>query len=115
MQVGEGQHPKFTRRGSTICSEEVVSLVQAVLGASIKVETIHGKENLKIPAGTQSGTVFTLKGQGAPSVRSEALGDHKVKIVLRTPEKLGKRERELYEELAKEGKIEVEKGGFRLF
>jgi molecular chaperone DnaJ len=85
------------------------------LGAEVRIDTIHGKETLKIPAGTQNGTEFVLKGKGAPSIRSEKLGDHKVTIYVKVPDKLSKKERELYETLAVESGVDVKTGGFSLF
>ncbi len=112
LHISVAPHPKFSREGKTIYSSELIPLVQAVLGATIKVDTIHGKENLKIPAGTQDGTVLTIKGKGSPSLKSDSLGDHKVTLHLKIPEKLTKKERELYEQLASEGGNEVNKGGW---
>lgn len=105
-------HPKFSREGKTIFSSESIPFLQAVLGSTLKVDTVHGKVTLKVPAGTQSGTPFTLKGKGAPSIRSEDLGDHTVTLHLKTPDKLSRREKELYEELAKEGGLEVNNKGW---
>jgi molecular chaperone DnaJ len=105
-------HQKFSREGRTIYSVEEIHLLQAVLGATLKVDTIHGKEELKIPSGTQSGTEFNLKGKGAPSLRTEKLGDHKVTVSVKVPEKLSKAEKEMYGKLAAEGKIDVKEGGF---
>lgn len=115
LHISVAPHPKFSREERTIFSTETIPLVQAVMGATIKVDTIHGKESLKIPAGTQDGTELTLKGKGSPSLRSDSLGDHKVTIRVKVPEKLSRKERELYEQLAKEAGVEVNKGGFGLF
>ncbi len=115
LHISVAPHPKFSREERTIFSTEAIPLVQAVMGATIKVDTIHGKESLKIPAGTQDGTELTLKGKGSPSLRSDTLGDHKVTIHVKIPEKLSRKERELYEQLAKEAGVEVNKGGFGLF
>ncbi|MFA5855359.1 MAG: molecular chaperone DnaJ [Candidatus Gracilibacteria bacterium] len=112
LHITVSPHPKFSREGKTIFSVESVPLVQAVLGAEVKVDTVYGKVSLKIPAGTQNGAEFMLKGKGAPSLRSEMLGDHKVTVFVRVPEKLTRRERELYEGLAGEASVEVNKGGF---
>ena len=110
LHITVAQHPKFLREGKTIYSEETIPLVQGVLGATIKVDTIHGKEALKVPAGTQGGTVLTLKGKGSPSLKSDSLGDHKVTLHLKVPEKLSKKEKELYEQLAEAAGVEVTKG-----
>lgn len=111
LLVRVADHPKFHREGHTIYSREDIHLLQGVLGATVTVDTIHGKAELKIPAGTQSGTEFTLKSKGAPTLRSETLGDHKVTIQVRTPKKLTKREKELYTDLADEAGVDVNKGG----
>jgi molecular chaperone DnaJ len=112
LHITVATHPKFSREAKTIYSSETIPLVQAVLGATIKVDTIHGKESLKVPAGTQDGTVLTIKGKGAPSLKSESLGDHKVTLHLKVPEKLTKKERELYEALAESMGVDVSKGGW---
>ena len=108
-------HPRFSRSGKTIYSTEEIKLLHAVLGGTVKVETVHGKVDLKIPSGTQSGTVFTVRGKGAPTIRSEKLGDHEVTVNIAIPKKLNKKEKELYAQLAKESGIEVEEGGFSIF
>lgn len=115
LHVTVDSHTKFSREGKTIYSSEIIPIAQAVLGASLKVDTVHGRETLKVPASTQDGAVLTLKGKGAPSLKSDALGDHKVTIHVKIPEKVSKKEREIYEELARETGVEVNKGGFALF
>ncbi|MDP1706658.1 MAG: molecular chaperone DnaJ, partial [bacterium] len=112
LHISVAEHPKFSREGRTIYSAETIPLVQAVLGATIKVDTIHGKESLKVPAGTQDGTVLTIKGKGSPSLKSDSPGDHKLTLHLKVPEKLTKKEKELYEQLAEGAGVEVSKGGF---
>ncbi|MBU0981861.1 molecular chaperone DnaJ [Patescibacteria group bacterium] len=104
-------HNKFTRDGRTIFSEETVPLLKAVLGGEIKVDTVHGKEELNIPAGTQSETEFTIKGKGAPSVRTDKLGDHIVKVKIQIPTKLSKKEKELYRELSVVSGVKVKTDG----
>ena len=71
------------------------------------VKTIHGEVKLKIPAGTESETVFKLKGYGVQRVNASTKGDHFVKVVIDVPQKLSKREKELYEELAKESGLDI--------
>lgn len=116
INIHVAPHLKFSRDGRTLFSTESIPFLQAVLGAEIKVETVHGKVDLKIPAGTQSGTEFTLKGQGSPSLRSDAPGDHKVTIQLETPRKLSKEEKALYRELAEKAGIPVDaESGFGFF
>lgn len=91
-------HKKFTREGDIILSEEHVSMVEAALGTEIDVDTVDGKVRMKIPAGTQSGTDFKLSKHGVPHLRSEARGAHIVSIIVDTPTKLSKKQRELLEE-----------------
>lgn len=91
-------HKKFTREGDLILSEEHVSMVDAALGTEIDVETVDGKVRMKIPAGTQSGTDFKLTGHGVPHLRSERRGAHIVSILVDTPTKLSKKQKELLEQ-----------------
>lgn len=91
-------HKKFTREGDLILSEEHVSMVEAALGTEIDVETVDGMVRMKIPAGTQSGTDFKLSGHGVPHLRSDSRGAHIVQIIVDTPTKLSKKQRELLEQ-----------------
>ncbi|HKR82454.1 MAG TPA: molecular chaperone DnaJ [Candidatus Saccharimonadales bacterium] len=94
-------HKKFTRESDLILSEEHVSMVQAALGTEIDVETVDGPVRMKIPAGTQSGTDFKLSGHGVPHLRGATRGAHIVTIVVDTPTKLSKKQRELLESFDK--------------
>lgn len=93
-------HKKFTREGDIILSEERVSMVEAALGTEIDVETVDGMVRMKVPAGTQSGTDFKLSQHGVPHLRSDARGAHIVSIVVETPTKLSKKQKELLEQFA---------------
>ena len=77
-------HPVFARRGADLDRELAVTLGEALLGAEVPVATLRGKVLLKIPAGTQSGRVFRLKGQGMPRLNGEGSGDlyAKARVVL---------------------------------
>ncbi len=90
-------HKKFTREGDLILSEEHIGMVDAALGCEIDVETVDGVVTMKVPGGTQSGTDFKLSGHGVPHLRSDARGAHIVSIVVDTPTKLSKKQRELLE------------------
>ncbi len=92
-------HKKFTREGDLILSEEHISFSDAALGAEIDVETVDGVVRMKVPAGTQGGTDFKLSGHGVPHLRSEKRGAHIVSIVVDTPTKLSKKEKDLFEAL----------------
>lgn len=89
---------KFTREGDLILSEEKISMIDAALGTEIEVETIDGPLTMKIPAGTQSHTDFKLSGHGVPHLRAERRGAHIVTIVVETPTRLSKKQRELLEQ-----------------
>jgi molecular chaperone DnaJ len=97
-------HKKFTREGDIILSEEHISMVDAALGTEIDVETIDGMVRMKIPAGTQSGADFKLSGHGVPHLRSDSRGPHIVGIIVDTPTKLTKKQKELLEEFKGSGK-----------
>jgi molecular chaperone DnaJ len=101
------EHPLFTRQDSDIVCEVPVSFPQAALGAEIDVPTLQGKIKMKIPHGTQSGTVFRLRGKGAPDLRGRGPGDELVRVVVETPRKLTSRQRELLEEFARSSGEEV--------
>lgn len=89
---------KFTREGDLILSEEHISMVDAALGTEIDVETVDGVVTMKVPAGTQSGTDFKLSGHGVPHLRSDARGAHIVSVIVDTPTKLTKKQKDLLEE-----------------
>ena len=94
------EHELFERQGANLYSAVPVTFAQAALGAEIKVKTLDGEENLKIPAGTQTGTVFRLKSHGMPSLNGRGRGDLFVAASLITPKTLTKEQRKLLEQLA---------------
>jgi len=77
-----------------------INVAQATLGAEIDVPTVDGKSKLNIPAGTQPGKVFTLKGKGSPHVRSNGRGDQLIMVNVEVPTHLTPEQRKLFEELA---------------
>lgn len=90
-------HKKFTREGDLILSEEHIGMVEAALGTEIDVDTVDGSIRMKVPAGTQSGTDFKLSNHGVPHLQRETRGAHIVSIIVDTPTKLTKRQKELLE------------------
>lgn len=90
-------HKHFTREGDIILSDEKIGMVEAALGTEIDVETVDGTVRMKIPAGTQSNTDFKLSGHGVPHMNSDRRGPHIVNIIVETPVKLSKKQRELLE------------------
>src|SRR2546426_7368034 len=95
------EHPLFAREGSDVVCEVPLSFAQAALGAEIDVPTLDGPARVKIPAGTQSGHVFRLKGHGIPDLNGYGRGDEIIRVVVETPHKLSPRQRELLEEFAR--------------
>jgi molecular chaperone DnaJ len=93
-------HSLFERQGDDIFCQTPISFTQAALGARIDVPTLEGKETLTIPRGTQSGTLFRLRGAGMPRLKGHGRGDQVIQVVVKTPTNLTKRQEELLKELA---------------
>ncbi len=91
---------KFVRDGANVVTESVVSVPQIVLGDTVEVETVWGKVSLKVPTGTDPGTLIRIKEKGLPHLRGAGKGDHFVRIKLDVPKKLSVEEKKLYEQLA---------------
>lgn len=96
------EHPVFKRQGDDIYCDVPVTFPQAALGTELKVPTLEGEEKLRIPEGTQSGTVFRLRGKGVLNLNGMGRGDQLVRINVTTPSRLTRRQRELLEQLAEE-------------
>lgn len=92
----------FERRGNDIFSEEFITISQAVLGGEKDIQTIDGEVKLKIPAGTSSGQDFRLSGKGVPFLHEHGRGDQIVKLTIKIPKHLNKKQKELLEELGRE-------------
>jgi molecular chaperone DnaJ len=94
-------HKFFKRRENDLLLNLDINIAQATLGAEVSVPTIDGEETLKIPAATQPGKVFKLKGKGVPQLRrKDHRGDQLVLVNVEIPSKLTKEQRELFERLA---------------
>ncbi|MCM3663949.1 molecular chaperone DnaJ [Mesobacillus subterraneus] len=93
-------HEFFERDGDDIYCEMPITFVQASLGDEVEVPTVHGKIKLKVPAGTQTGTKFRLKGKGVPNVRGYGTGDQHVIVKIVTPTKLSEKQKQLLREFA---------------
>ena len=97
-----GSHPFFQREGADLHCRVPVSMVMAAVGGEFEVPTIDGsKTKVKIPEGTQSGRRFRLQGKGMPVLRARQSGDMYVQVVVETPQKLTKKQRELLAEFDK--------------
>lgn len=100
-------HKFFERDGDDVILDQPISFVQAALGAEIEVPTLDGPVKLKIPEGTQTGTIFRLRGKGIPHLRGYGRGDQHVKVYVAVPRRLGEKQRQLLREFAKLGGDEV--------
>lgn len=95
-------HPIFQRVESDLLYEMPISITQAALGHEAEVPTLNGKAKMKIPPGTQTGSIFRLRGKGMPRLHGVGSGDMHVKVKVKTPAELTARQRHLLEELAAE-------------
>lgn len=99
-------HKQFVRDGNNIHITIPISAIDATLGATVEVPTVYGDETLEIPAGTQYGQQFRIKGKGVKSIRGD-IGDQYVEIKIEIPKKVSHEEKELYEKLRKVHKNET--------
>jgi molecular chaperone DnaJ len=95
------EHEHFERQGNNLYASVPVSFAQAALGAEIGVKTLNGEQPLKVPAGTQTGTVFRVRGQGMPVLGGRGRGDLFVSVSVVTPRSLTREQRKVLEQLAK--------------
>jgi molecular chaperone DnaJ len=94
------EHEVFERQGNNLYASIPVTFAQAALGAEVSVPTLDAQQNLKVPAGTQTGTVFRLKGHGMPALGGRGRGDLYVSVTVVTPTTLTREQRKLLEQLA---------------
>lgn len=94
-------HDFFTRNNSDIICEIPISFIQAALGDEIKVPTLNGKKKLIIPKGTQPGDVFRFQGEGMPSLKNGSRGDQYIRVAIKTPTHLSKKQESLLKEFSK--------------
>lgn len=92
------EHPLFRREEQNVIVEVPISFAQAALGAEIEVPTLRGAEKLKVPAGSQPGQAFKLKGKGIPHLRGTGIGDQICRVVVEVPAKLSSKQKELLRE-----------------
>lgn len=95
---------KFHREGNDILTEKQISISQAIVGATVDIETVHGSVKIKIPAGTQPDALIRIKGKGVPKVRGGGNGNHFVRVKIQIPSKISARQKELLEEFEEESK-----------
>jgi DnaJ-class molecular chaperone len=114
LQTAIEPHPSFERSGSDLVAILDVPLTQAVLGTEVDVRTLDGTERVKVPAGTQPGTVIRLRGQGVPNLGRRGRGDLFLTVQVVVPEHLKREERGLVERLAELRSEDAKKNEARL-
>ncbi len=102
-------HKIFKREGNSILYDLPINFAQAALGAEVIVPTLYGDEKLKIPPGSQTGQIFKLRGKGVANLNRIGRGDEIIRLVVVTPEKLSKKQKQLLEELAETFEKDEEK------
>lgn len=98
VEIQVKSHDVFTRDGSNLYCDVPISFVTASLGGDLEVPTLEGKASLKVPEGTQTGQQFRLRGKGVKSVRGGAVGDLVCRVILETPVKLSKKQKDLLQQ-----------------
>lgn len=94
-------HEFLQRDGNDLVAIVPISFTQAALGTTIDVPSLNGTRRLKIPSGTQYGSIFRIKGQGLPDIRTHRTGDQLVQVIIETPTKLNSEQEKLLMEFAK--------------
>lgn len=97
--IEEEAHPQLHRDGLNVAFDLHISIPEAVFGTQVEVPTIDGRAKIKIPAGTQSGKIFRLKGKGFPNVNSYEKGDQLIQVNVWTPQHISASEKEILEKL----------------
>jgi len=105
------EHEEFERQGSNLYEAVPITFAQAALGADIMVKTLEGEEKVKVPMGTQTGTVFRLKGKGMPQLGGRGKGDLFVSVSVVTPTSLTREQRRLLEQLSEVENKDLESKG----
>lgn len=103
-------HKFFEREGNDVYCEIPITFVQAALGAEIDVPTLDGNVKMKVPEGTQTSTVFRLRGHGIPYRRGSGRGDQHVRVVVATPTKLSDKQKELLREFGESASEQQQMG-----
>ncbi|HEX5515838.1 MAG TPA: molecular chaperone DnaJ [Gammaproteobacteria bacterium] len=109
VQIMVKAHPIFTREGADLRCEVPISIVLATLGGELEVPTLDGRATIQVPAGTQSGKAFRLRGKGVTPVRGGAPGDLLCRVQLETPVNLTREQKELLQQFAETLKAGGEK------
>ena len=108
-------HPQFMRDGTTVLYEQPISFYQAAMGAELEIPTIDGKVKYSLPAGTQTGTTFRLRGKGIPELRGRGRGDQYVTVKVKVPTSLNAEQKEALNAFGAAMGETVVEGGVRGF
>lgn len=100
-------HSLFQRQGTDVICEIPITFVQAALGSELDIPTLDGKVKYTIPEGTQTGTVFKIKGKGIPFIRGNGRGDQYLKVNVEVPQRLNERQKEILREFAEQSGDDV--------
>ena len=95
VEISVRDHPIFTREGTNLYCEVPIGFVLAALGGEIEVPALEGRVNLKIPAETQTGRLFRLRGKGVKSVRGGSIGDLLCRVIIETPVSLNRKQKDM--------------------
>ena len=112
LQIHLAHHDIFERKENDLHLMIPISFSQAVLGDEIEIPTIEGKAKLTVPPGTQTETIFRMRGKGMPELNGSGSGDQMVKVHIIVPAKLSKKQKELIADLHEE---KPQKGFFEKF
>jgi molecular chaperone DnaJ len=115
VRIMVAPHPTLTREGPTLRSTIPITFWQAALGDRITVPTIEGETQIQVEPGTQSGTEIVLQSKGLPQLRRRGRGPHIITLQLTTPRDLNPKQRDLFEQLAREFGDEIPAGGSKSF
>lgn len=105
VEISIKPHKLFERVGSDLLLDLKINMVDAAIGEEVEVPTLKEKVRLKIPEGTQSGTVFKLKGQGIQHLNSSRMGDLFVKVNVEIPKRVNEKQKKLLNEFASKAKL----------
>jgi len=111
----EKNHDIFTRHGNHIICEMPISFTTAAIGGTVSVPTLTGSESVKIPAGTQPGKVFKLRGKGIPNLHRNGKGDLLIRVFIWVPTEISARDREIMDELSQSNSFKPPKASKSLF
>ncbi len=116
MTIQVDSHPDFERQGDDLIQRRRITFTEAALGAQVPVRLLVGEpEPIKIPAGTQGGTTFRVKGRGMPRLGHSGHGDLHVVVEVMVPTKLNARQKALLKEFAEAGPQEAEESSGGIF